>query len=112
MRVDHQSQSKQLHRDAGQGEQEERAAQARMTGSGACVFAEFANETEARAIQSQMPRGMDGFVALSQDRAEINQGQSRGPMDAKVRPLLRVTGTDTKATNPATARQIDFSDLV
>jgi len=45
-----------------------RAAQARMTGSGACVFAEFANETEARAIQSQMPRGMDGFVAQGLDR--------------------------------------------
>jgi 4-diphosphocytidyl-2-C-methyl-D-erythritol kinase len=44
------------------------AAQARMTGSGACVFAEFATETEARAIQSQMPRGMDGFVAQGLDR--------------------------------------------
>jgi len=46
----------------------ERAAQARMTGSGACVFAEFASEAEARAIQSQMPRGMDGFVAQGLDR--------------------------------------------
>jgi 4-diphosphocytidyl-2-C-methyl-D-erythritol kinase len=46
----------------------ERSAQARMTGSGACVFAEFATETEARAIQSQMPRGMDGFVAQGLDR--------------------------------------------
>ena len=46
----------------------ERAAQARMTGSGACVFAEFATETEARAIQSQMPRGMEGFVAQGLDR--------------------------------------------
>ena len=39
-----------------------------MTGSGACVFAEFATEAEARAIQSQMPRGMDGFVAQGLDR--------------------------------------------
>ncbi|HYL88754.1 MAG TPA: 4-(cytidine 5'-diphospho)-2-C-methyl-D-erythritol kinase [Burkholderiales bacterium] len=46
----------------------ERCPQARMTGSGACVFAEFATETEARAIQSQMPRGMDGFVARGLDR--------------------------------------------
>lgn len=46
----------------------ERSAQARMTGSGACVFAEFATETEARAIQSQMPGGMDGFVAQGLDR--------------------------------------------
>ena len=46
----------------------ERSPQARMTGSGACVFAEFATEAEARAIQSQMPRGMDGFVAQGLDR--------------------------------------------
>jgi 4-diphosphocytidyl-2-C-methyl-D-erythritol kinase len=46
----------------------ERVPQARMTGSGACVFAEFASEAEARAIQSQMPRGMDGFVAQGLDR--------------------------------------------
>lgn len=46
----------------------ERSAHARMTGSGACVFAEFATETEARAIQSQMPGGMDGFVAQGLDR--------------------------------------------
>jgi 4-diphosphocytidyl-2-C-methyl-D-erythritol kinase len=46
----------------------ERSPQARMTGSGACVFAEFTSEAEARAIQSQMPRGMDGFVAQGLDR--------------------------------------------
>jgi 4-diphosphocytidyl-2-C-methyl-D-erythritol kinase len=46
----------------------QRSPQARMTGSGACVFAEFASEAEARAIQSQMPRGMDGFVAQGLDR--------------------------------------------
>ena len=45
-----------------------RCPQARMTGSGACVFAEFDTETEARAIQSQMPHGMDGFVAQGLDR--------------------------------------------
>jgi 4-diphosphocytidyl-2-C-methyl-D-erythritol kinase len=37
--------------------------QARMTGSGACVFAEFAAESEARALQSQLPGGASGFVA-------------------------------------------------
>jgi 4-diphosphocytidyl-2-C-methyl-D-erythritol kinase len=46
----------------------QRCPQARMTGSGACVFAELETETQARAIQSQMPRGMDGFVAQSLDR--------------------------------------------
>jgi 4-diphosphocytidyl-2-C-methyl-D-erythritol kinase len=37
--------------------------QARMTGSGACVFAEFATEAEARALLSALPEGMQGFVA-------------------------------------------------
>jgi 4-diphosphocytidyl-2-C-methyl-D-erythritol kinase len=38
-------------------------AQARMTGSGACVFAEFETEAEARALHSALPGGMQGFVA-------------------------------------------------
>jgi 4-diphosphocytidyl-2-C-methyl-D-erythritol kinase len=37
-------------------------AQARMTGSGACVFAEFETEAEARALHSALPGGMRGFV--------------------------------------------------
>ena len=37
--------------------------QARMTGSGACVFAEFETEAEARALHSALPGGMRGFVA-------------------------------------------------
>jgi len=42
--------------------------QARMTGSGACVFAEFETEAEARALyaaalRSDLPGGMQGFVA-------------------------------------------------
>jgi 4-diphosphocytidyl-2-C-methyl-D-erythritol kinase len=37
--------------------------QARMTGSGACVFAEFETEAEARATHSALPGGMRGFVA-------------------------------------------------
>ena len=42
--------------------------QARMTGSGACVFAEFETEAEARALyaaalHSDVPGGMRGFVA-------------------------------------------------
>jgi len=42
--------------------------QARMTGSGACVFAEFRSETEARALHAQLPRDMRGFVARGLDR--------------------------------------------
>jgi 4-diphosphocytidyl-2-C-methyl-D-erythritol kinase len=41
--------------------------QARMTGSGACVFAEFETEAEARALQSALPGGMRGFVARGLD---------------------------------------------
>jgi 4-diphosphocytidyl-2-C-methyl-D-erythritol kinase len=40
-----------------------RVPQARMTGSGACVFAEVKTESEARALQSQLPESMRGFVA-------------------------------------------------
>jgi 4-diphosphocytidyl-2-C-methyl-D-erythritol kinase len=41
---------------------------ARMTGSGACVFAEFDNETEARALLAELPGGMRGFVARGLER--------------------------------------------
>jgi 4-diphosphocytidyl-2-C-methyl-D-erythritol kinase len=40
-----------------------RCPQARVTGSGAGVFAEFAAEGEARALQSELPGTMRGFVA-------------------------------------------------
>ena len=39
-----------------------------MTGSGACVFAEFATESEARAALVRLPVGMEGFVAQGLDR--------------------------------------------
>ncbi|HLY96036.1 MAG: 4-(cytidine 5'-diphospho)-2-C-methyl-D-erythritol kinase [Sideroxydans sp.] len=38
-------------------------APALMTGSGACVFAEFATEAEAQAVLQQLPPNMRGFVA-------------------------------------------------
>ncbi|MFH2140161.1 MAG: 4-(cytidine 5'-diphospho)-2-C-methyl-D-erythritol kinase [Pseudomonadota bacterium] len=38
-------------------------APAMMTGSGACVFAEFATESEAKAVLQQLPPDMRGFVA-------------------------------------------------
>lgn len=37
-------------------------ANARLTGSGACVFAELGSESEALALGAQLPRGMRGFV--------------------------------------------------
>lgn len=41
---------------------------ARMTGSGACVFAEFGTEAEARAVEARLPGSMRGFVARGLDR--------------------------------------------
>jgi len=35
---------------------------ARMTGSGACVFAEFDSAAQARALQSRLPASMHGFL--------------------------------------------------
>ncbi len=46
----------------------QRSPQARMTGSGACVFAEFEAEAEARAVYAALPGGMKGFVARGLDR--------------------------------------------
>lgn len=38
-------------------------AEARMTGSGACVFSEFAAEEQARAVLQRLPHDMRGIVA-------------------------------------------------
>jgi len=46
----------------------QRSPQARMTGSGACVFAEFSSEAAARALYNQLPGDMRGFVARGLDR--------------------------------------------
>jgi 4-diphosphocytidyl-2-C-methyl-D-erythritol kinase len=40
----------------------------RMTGSGSCVFAEFAREEAAQSLHAQLPAGMRGFVARGLDR--------------------------------------------
>jgi 4-diphosphocytidyl-2-C-methyl-D-erythritol kinase len=49
----------------------QRSPQARMTGSGACVFAEFETKAQADAVQSQLPGEMSGWVA---------QGLARHPL--------------------------------
>lgn len=43
------------------------AGEAQMTGSGACVFAAFAAEAEARRVLASCPPGMRGFVARGLD---------------------------------------------
>jgi len=45
-----------------------RCPQARMTGSGACLFAEFATQKQATAVHAALPAGMKGFVARGLDR--------------------------------------------
>jgi len=42
--------------------------QARMTGSGACLFAEFETEAEARALHAALPVGSHGFVTRGLER--------------------------------------------
>jgi len=49
-----------------------RRSEARMTGSGACVFAEFAAEGEARAVQAELPQTMRGFVARGLQRHPLH----------------------------------------
>jgi len=39
-----------------------------MTGSGACVFAEFGSEAEAREVAGRLPPTMRGIVARGLDR--------------------------------------------
>jgi 4-diphosphocytidyl-2-C-methyl-D-erythritol kinase len=46
---------------------------ARMTGSGACLFAEFRTEAEALALQAQLPEDMRGFVTRGLDRHPLHE---------------------------------------
>ncbi|MBI1943049.1 MAG: 4-(cytidine 5'-diphospho)-2-C-methyl-D-erythritol kinase [Betaproteobacteria bacterium] len=44
----------------------------RMTGSGACVFAEFSQRQDAVALQRELPAGMRGFVARGLERHPLH----------------------------------------
>jgi 4-diphosphocytidyl-2-C-methyl-D-erythritol kinase len=46
---------------------------ARMSGSGACVFAEYATEQEARSVASRIPPGMRGLVVRGLERHPLEQ---------------------------------------
>jgi 4-diphosphocytidyl-2-C-methyl-D-erythritol kinase len=48
-----------------------RFGDARLSGSGACVFAEFAAEREARSVHSKMPADMRGLVVRGLDRQPL-----------------------------------------
>lgn len=48
-------------------------APARLTGTGACVFAEFDDENEAKKCLSLKPKGILGFVAQGKNRSPLHQ---------------------------------------
>jgi len=50
----------------------DRCPQARMTGSGACVFAEFRTEAEARALEREVPRDVHAFVTRGLERHPLD----------------------------------------
>ena len=47
--------------------------EARMSGSGACVYAEFSTESAARAAHAQLPPEMRGFVARGLERHPLHE---------------------------------------
>ena len=50
-----------------------RFAQARLTGTGACVFAAFETEGAARRVLCQAPRWLPGFMARGLNRSPLRQ---------------------------------------
>ncbi|WP_028453625.1 4-(cytidine 5'-diphospho)-2-C-methyl-D-erythritol kinase [Chitinilyticum aquatile] len=47
--------------------------EARMTGSGSCVFAKFASQTAANQVISQLPDEMKGFIARSLSQHQLHE---------------------------------------
>ena len=56
----------------------DRTTMVAMTGSGACVFAEFITESAARMALASTPIGMSGFVVQGLDRHPIQNFATRG----------------------------------
>lgn len=46
-------------------------AEARLTGTGACVFAAFESEARARQVLAMLPRGFEGFVARGTNQSPL-----------------------------------------
>lgn len=55
--------------------QQARSVPVRMSGSGACVFAEFGTEADARRVQAALPAGMRGLVARGLDEHPLRRLQ-------------------------------------
>ncbi len=58
----------------------ENFGEARLTGTGACVFASFLQEQEARSALGQLPEGMKGFVAQGLNESPVLRTLA-GPRD-------------------------------
>jgi 4-diphosphocytidyl-2-C-methyl-D-erythritol kinase len=43
-----------------------------MTGSGACVFAEFSRQEDAESLYKELPAAMRGFVARGLERHPLH----------------------------------------
>jgi 4-diphosphocytidyl-2-C-methyl-D-erythritol kinase len=50
-----------------------RSPQARMTGSGACVFAEFSRQADAETLYKELPAAMRGFVARGLEHHPLHE---------------------------------------
>lgn len=46
-------------------------SKAKLTGTGACVFADFQSETQARQVFEQRPENLSGFVARGMNRSPL-----------------------------------------
>lgn len=51
----------------------ENFGEARLTGTGACVFAGFETEAQARAAQAQLPAGWNGIIAQGVNKSPVKQ---------------------------------------
>lgn len=58
-----------------------RYGRARMTGTGACVFAPFAERAEAQRVLAQAPAGWNGFVARGCNRSPLHRGRETRARD-------------------------------
>jgi 4-diphosphocytidyl-2-C-methyl-D-erythritol kinase len=58
-------------------------AKARMTGSGACVFAEFDSEDAARAVFAALPSGMRGWIAPGLDAHPLSEDRGLKTEDSR-----------------------------
>ena len=52
----------------------DRHAPARLTGTGACVFAEIRSRTDAEVLLTQLPAGVEGFVTQGVNRSPLLDG--------------------------------------